>query len=226
MPPGPALLDLSSSALEPGAPRWLGPVLVVAAYLLGSVPFGLLLARLKGIDLRRVGSGNIGATNTARALGRSWGLLAFLLDFGKGWLPAFLALSLAPVDQAVPLATAAGAAAVVGHCFPVYLRFRGGKGVATGCGAVVAIEPLVFLAGGAAWLVALALFRFVSLSSLVMGVAFPVAAWLLRPEEPAFLVGALGLALLVFLRHQANLGRLLAGTEPRVGARPKEPSHG
>ena len=200
---------------------------VVLAYLLGSIPFGLLFGRLKGIDLREVGSGNIGATNTMRALGRGWGLTAFFLDLAKGWLPAFLAPTLAQPGDGGVLAVLAGAAAVAGHCFPLYLRFRGGKGVATGCGAIIAIEPLVFLSASAVWMLTLAIWRFVSLSSLLMGLAFPVAARILRPEELAFQLGCLALTLLVFIRHKSNLTRLLSGTEPRVGkSRPEGATHG
>lgn len=195
----------------------------LVSYLLGAVPFGLLLARgLKGIDLREVGSGNIGATNTMRALGKGWGLFAFALDFGKGWLPVFLFAPLAAEAGADPQVARllCGAAAVLGHCFPVYLRFRGGKGVATGCGAIVAVDPLVFLIGGLVWLGALAAFRMVSVSSMAMGLAFPVAARLRHPADRPFLLGCALLALLVLVRHRMNLSRIRAGTEPRVG-RPK-----
>ena len=106
---------------------------------------------------------------------------------------------------------------MLGHCFPVYLRFRGGKGVATGCGAIVAVEPLVFLAGGLVWLLSLVLGRMVGLASVLMGVTFPaVAAWL-RPEDIPFTVGCAALALLILVRHRANLGRMLRGEEPRIG---------
>ncbi len=198
---------------------------VLASYLLGSIPFGLLLGKLRGVDIRTVGSGNIGATNVGRALGRPWALVAFALDFAKGWLPAFwlgpLCVRLADGsdEEARVAAVLAGAGAVLGHCWPLYLRFRGGKGVATGCGALVGLHPLVFLAGGAVWLVTLGLFRMVGLSSLAMGVAFPIAAWFLRDatrgNEVVF--GAIGLMLLVFVRHRANMARMLAGTEPRIG---------
>jgi len=198
----------------------------VLSYLLGALPIGFLLAKyLKGIDLRQVGSGNIGATNTMRALGRGWGLVAFLFDFGKGWLPVFVLAPLAASPEAgwwlgePILRLACGTAAVLGHCFPLYLRFRGGKGVATGCGAIVAVDPLVFLGGGVVWLVTLVLTRFVGLASIVMGVAFPVLAWLRRPDDKPFLIGCLLLMLLIFLRHRNNIGRMLAGKEPRIGRR-------
>lgn len=195
----------------------------LASYLLGGVPFGLLLARgLKGIDLREVGSGNIGATNTMRALGKGWGLFAFALDFAKGWLPVvvFAPMAAEAGADAQLARLVCGAAAVLGHCFPVYLKLKGGKGVATGCGAIVGVDPLVFLIGGLVWLVALGVLRMVSLASMAMGVAFPVAAAVRHPDDRPFLVGCALLALLVLLRHRMNLARIRAGTEPRVG-RPK-----
>jgi len=222
----------------PATPAGFGAVAV--AYLLGSIPPGLLIARAKGIDLRQVGSGNIGATNTVRALGRFWGVLAFLLDFAKGWVPVALiaprvvaaddalaqsfAHLLRPVaDQAVPgvaaLQVACGAAAVVGHCFPIYLRFRGGKGVATGCGAIVGIDPLVFVLSGLVWLATAALGRMVGLASLAMGLAFPLFMWWRHPGQATFILGAGLLTLLIVVRHRSNIARMLAGTEPRLGSR-------
>jgi glycerol-3-phosphate acyltransferase PlsY len=184
------------------------------------VPFGLLLARLlKGVDLRTIGSGNIGATNTMRALGRPWGVFAFLLDLAKGWLPAFWFAALASSAEGRQLASVlCGAAAVVGHCFPVYLRFRGGKGVATACGAMVAIDPLVFLIGGSVWLLAALALRYVSLASILMGVTFPLAAWWRHPDGLPLVLGASALTVLIIVRHRANIARMLAGTEPRMGA--------
>ncbi|MFT4542735.1 MAG: glycerol-3-phosphate acyltransferase PlsY [Planctomycetota bacterium] len=201
----------------PTQPSEIG--LIIFSYLLGALPFGLLIARAKGIDLRAIGSGNIGATNTMRALGRGWGVTAFCLDFVKGMLPAgvFAALVASDPEVLMSLRVACGTAAVLGHCFPVYLRFKGGKGVATGCGAIVAIDPFVFLSAGLVWLVGLALFRFVSLSSVLMGLAFPIVAWLRHGEEPVFIGGTAMLTLLVLIRHKTNIARIIAGTEPRIG---------
>jgi glycerol-3-phosphate acyltransferase PlsY len=209
---------LALAAATPADARgWLA---VGAAYLLGAVPFGLLLARaVKGVDLRTVGSGNIGATNVGRALGRGWAVVAFALDFLKGWVPALLLARLAaPEGEAELLGVWCGAAAVVGHCFPVWLGFRGGKGVATGCGAMVALDPVVFVVGGLAWLGALAAFRFVSLASIAMGLAFPIAAWARGDARPV-VAGAALLTLLILVRHRSNMARLAAGTEPRFGER-------
>jgi len=194
-----------------------GAAAFLASYLLGAVPFGLLIARAKGVDLRRVGSGNIGATNTSRALGRGWGFLAFGLDFGKGWVPVGAFAVWAAPDDPI-LAVACGLAAVLGHCFPVYLRFRGGKGVATACGAMAALDPLVCALGGLVWVVALYGVRFVGVASMAMGATYPIAAYALHPERPAVYLGAVLFAVLIVLRHHSNIARILAGTEPRAGA--------
>lgn len=206
----------------------LSSLSVLLAYLLGSIPFGLLLGFLVAReDIRKVGSGNIGATNVGRALGRSWALVAFLCDFGKGWVSSFYLapLLVGEADVAV-FRVLCGAAAVLGHCWPVYLRYRGGKGVAAGCGALVGLDPLLFLYGGLVWLVVLALTRFVGLSSILMGLSFPVIAWFRLPsldEETGsahgmeVVFGALAFSVLVIVRHRANIRRMLEGIEPKVG---------
>ena len=202
----------------PALSKWMA---ILLAYLLGAIPFGLLLANMKGVDLRRIGSGNIGATNTVRALGKGWGGLSFLLDVGKGWFPAFvLAPWLAEGLGTLPLQVACGAAATLGHCFPVYLRFKGGKGVATGCGAFIAIDPIIFLLAGVVWLVTLFTTRFVGLSSILMGVTFPLtAAWRREPGSSwARVIGGILLTLLILVRHRTNIARMVAGTEPKSGA--------
>jgi glycerol-3-phosphate acyltransferase PlsY len=196
---------------------------LVASYLLGAIPFGFVLVRLvKGIDLRTVGSGNIGATNAMRVLGKPLGLVAFLLDFAKGLVPVVAFVPLFASAPSTPLRVLMGAAAVVGHVFPIYLRFKGGKAVATGCGALIGLDPLVFVAGGLAWLVAVGLSRMVSVGSLAMAVAFAAAAWWRSSAhtDGGWLVGgAVALAALIFWRHRANIARIAAGTEPRIGAK-------
>ncbi|MBM3990441.1 MAG: glycerol-3-phosphate 1-O-acyltransferase PlsY [Planctomycetes bacterium] len=193
---------------------------LLASYLLGSIPFGLVLVRLaKGIDLRSVGSGNIGATNAMRAAGKPVGLAVFVLDFAKGWVAVFAFAGL--LAQSEPLswtATACGAASVLGHCFPLWLRFAGGKGVATGCGVLVALDPWIWAVGGAVWLATLAGGRMVSLASIAMGLAFPVAAWLLTARAEPTAAAAL-LALLILVRHRSNMARIVAGTESKIGAK-------
>jgi glycerol-3-phosphate acyltransferase PlsY len=212
---------------------WSGPVpdfeawpaaawaLLPASYFLGSIPFGYVLARsVKGIDVRSVGSGNIGATNTARAMGRRWGTLVGVLDAVKGFVPAALLsrFVFTSPDERIPLALLAGLAAVLGHCFPIWLRFKGGKGVATACGVILGVDPVVFCAGGLVWLLTLATTRFVGLSSLLMTAAFPIAAWWIHPDTPLFPVVAALIFLLILVRHRANLNRMIEGKEPRMGA--------
>ena len=200
----------------------LGPfgilVALLASYLIGALPFGFLMAKAKGVDLRLVGSGNIGATNTMRALDKPLGLFAFFLDCAKGYVAAAWLWRLAE-GSGLWLPVACGALAVVGHCFPVYLGFRGGKGVATACGALLAIDPVVFLVGGLVW-VGLAYFmRYVSLASMGMSVAFPVAA-LVRWGLPGWplVLGLAALMGLILHRHRSNWERIKAGTEPKMGA--------
>jgi glycerol-3-phosphate acyltransferase PlsY len=211
-----------AAAFEFGGTEALG---LLAAYLLGAVPFGWLLVRLvKGVDLRTVGSGNIGATNAMRALGKPLGIVAFLLDFAKGLVPVALFATWsagAPEGPSTPLRVLFGAAAVVGHVFPVYLRFKGGKAVATGCGALVALDPLVFVVGGLGWIAAVLATRMVSVGSIVMALCFAGAAWWREPSHTdgwALVAGAGALALLVLWRHRSNIARIVAGTEPRIGA--------
>ncbi len=195
----------------------MGPAALslVLSYLIGSIPVGFVLCKLiKGVDMRTVGSGNIGSTNAMRVLGRPLGVVAFLGDFGKGWAPTFLiAPALTGEDQW--LRVAAGAAAVCGHVWPIFLRFKGGKAVATGCGAIVGIDPWIFAVAGAVWLVTLVTTRFVGLSSMVMGVAFPVTSAVLGHGAPV-ICGTSVLALLILLRHRSNLVRMLAGEEPKI----------
>ncbi len=201
---------------------WMSIAAVGLSYLVGSVPWGLVLVRLiKGIDLRQVGSGNIGATNAMRVGGKPLGLAVFALDFAKGWAAiALCAQELAHAPATSWLAMACGAASVLGHCFPLWLRFRGGKGVATGCGALVAVDPLIWVVGGAVWLITLALSRYVGLASIAMGLAFPLAAWWrTNSEGPATTAGAAALALLILIRHRSNMRRMLSGEEPKVFSR-------
>jgi acyl phosphate:glycerol-3-phosphate acyltransferase len=184
---------------------------LLLSYLLGAVPFGLVMCRLiKGVDLREVGSGNIGSTNAMRILGPPLGAVAFLLDFGKGFAPAAWIASDDPRSMVL-----CGAAAVIGHVWPVYLRFKGGKAVATGCGAIVAIDPLIFVGAGLAWLAILLLSGYVSLASIAMGLAFPALAFL-RDQPTSVILGTGALTLLILIRHRSNIARLLAGEETRT----------
>jgi len=183
------------------------------AYLLGSIPFGLVLTRLAGLgDVRQIGSGSIGATNVLRTGNKPLAALTLLLDGGKGAAAVLIARSLGP-DMAV----VAGAAAVIGHLFPVWLRFRGGKGVATGLGVWLALAWPVGLAACATWLAVAALARYSSLASLVAIAAAPLYALYFADAQRAQL--GLLLAILIILRHHENIRRLLTGREPKIGQR-------
>ena len=189
---------------------------VLAAYLLGSIPNGLLIARLKGVDLQKVGSGNIGATNVFRCVGKSWGIAAFVLDAVKGFVPAFFFPRL--LETAPPwLGLACGIAAVAGHNWPVWLKFKGGKGVSTSAGMLLGIAPAAVGIGFAVFAVVLALTRFVSLGSILAAIAVAGSGVWLYGADNRLLAGALvAMGALVVLKHRANLGRLLNGTEPRI----------
>ncbi|MFP3936975.1 MAG: glycerol-3-phosphate 1-O-acyltransferase PlsY [Phycisphaerae bacterium] len=206
-------------------------VLPLAAYVLGSTPFGVLLAKAHGMDLRKVGSGNVGATNVARALGRKWGYICFLLDTGKGLTAVLVAgLLLRRLESFPTLLHQAswlgvGCGVILGHVFSFYLRFRGGKGVATALGVVVGIYPYFTFAGLAAlgvWIVVVLLTKYVSLASLAAAGAFlPLFAafnWPVAHVWPLVAFAAVMVALIV-LRHRDNIRRLIAGTENRIGAR-------
>ncbi len=191
---------------------------LLLGYLLGSIPFGLVFTRAAGLgDIRRVCSGNIGATNVLRACGKALAAATLLADGGKGAAAVLLA------GWAWGPATAAwaGLAAVLGHLFPVWLRFRGGKGVATGLGVLLAAAPLAGAVACAVWLAMAKLGRRSSLAGLAAFAAAPVAAWAVYGAGRGWL--ALAVAALVFARHHANIRRLLAGTEPRIGAGGHEP---
>ena len=181
-------------------------------YLLGSIPFGLLLTRAAGLgDIRRIGSGNIGATNVLRTGRRGLAAATLLLDGGKGAVAVLLAWHFAGWLPAL----AAGFGAVVGHLFPVWLGFRGGKGVATGLGVLLAAAWPVGVIACATWLIVVAAVRISSAGALAAYAVAPVAAAFL--SGPAMVWLALAVAALVFIRHHANIRRLLAGTEPRIG---------
>lgn len=189
--------------------------LVFAAYLLGAVPFGLLIARFKGVDIRKVGSGNIGATNVMRSVGKPWGIATFVLDALKGFAPAYVFPLWSPHPHpALPIACAF--AAILGHNFPIWLGFKGGKGVATSAGALLGLAPAAAGLGLATWAIVFFTSRYVSLASLIAALVIPAAGWTLyrSPDHllPVFLTV---LAALVILRHRANIQRLLNGTENR-----------
>jgi len=192
-------------------------LVVLASYVAGSIPFALLLGSVfGGTDIRTFGSGNIGATNLGRALGGRWFCICFVLDAAKGALPVLLLAPLAGdglPDGTMPVLCAL--AAVLGHVFSMFLRFRGGKGVATTAGAVAALSPLSAVGGLGVFLLVFLTTRWVSLASVVAAVAFPVVAYLLDGRQAVF-VFALVVALLVVVKHRTNIVRLAQGTEPKI----------
>lgn len=197
---------------------------VALAYTLGSIPFGFLLVRLRGGgDVRETGSGGTGATNVTRRAGKGVGLLTLLLDASKGAVAVLVArAALGAGSWAEWWVCAAAAAAVLGHVFPVWLRFRGGKGVATGLGVFLVLAPPATLCALAAFVAVVGLWRYVSLGSMAAAVVLPLAVWSLaaaglsdRAAAPVLALAALGAALIV-LMHRANIGRLLRGEESRL----------
>ena len=184
----------------------------VIGYLLGSIPFGIVITRALGLgDLRKIGSGNIGATNVLRTGNKPAALATLLLDSGKGAIAVLLARALAGQDAAL----IAGAAAFLGHLYPVWLGFRGGKGVATFLGTLLALAWPVGLAACGTWLVTAIVTRISSLSALVA--AASVAIWMWVFGQPQMIALGIILAALIFWRHSANIQRILAGTEPKIG---------
>ena len=192
-------------------------LLTAAGYLLGSIPFGVLLTRAFGAgDLRQIGSGNIGATNVLRTGRKGLAAATLILDGAKGAVAVLLARHFVPQlgDHAAMIA---GAAAMIGHCYPVWLKSRGGKGVATLLGLALALAWPVGLVFAAVWLGTVLLLRISSLGGMAGAVAAPVAA--LAFGYPVYAVGLAGLAVIVLWRHRENIARLRAGTEPRVGVK-------
>ncbi len=186
---------------------------LIGGYLLGSVPFGLVLTRAAGIDLRAIGSGNIGATNVLRTGRRDLALATLLLDSLKAGLAALGFTLLLSPDHGFT----AGAAAFFGHCYPVWLRFRGGKGVATYAGLLAFATVKGLVIGAPIWIAVFAITRISSLAALLAALSVPLGAFLLG-ERPFVVVGLAMLSALVFYTHRSNIARLIAGTEPRFGA--------
>jgi len=189
---------------------------IVVAYLMGSIPFALFAARRwSGADLRNSGSGNLGATNVMRVSGISAGLIVAALDMAKGAVSVFMAQRLAGSDAAPAMAAFA---AVVGHVYPVWLRFRGGKGVATAFGAFAALAPLAAVPALAVFVIAASATKYISLGSVVASLSLPPLAYFLG-SGPAVVVAAIAAAALIVFRHRSNLDRVRTGTERRLGAR-------
>ncbi|MCP4608672.1 MAG: glycerol-3-phosphate 1-O-acyltransferase PlsY [Planctomycetes bacterium] len=202
---------------------------IIGAYLLGSIPFGLLIAKAHSKDLRSIGSGNIGATNVSRALGRKWAYVCFALDVLKGMVPMLVIMFIAKPAGVVMLLLwlLVGCAAILGHIFPIYLKFKGGKGVATSFGIALGLWPYYTIGALFAivtWVVVVLIWRYVSLASIAGSVIFPmvlIIAIILRPDWDLYslwplLVAATAIPLMVIIRHRENIQRLLAGTESKI----------
>lgn len=192
----------------------------LTAYLVGAIPFGYIVGRLNGMDIRTLGSGNIGATNVARSIGKGWGALVFACDALKGFLPAWLfpllAARFSPGAALSALGLVCAAAAIAGHIWPVYLKFKGGKGIATSLGALVGVAPLCAITGIAVWALVFGITRYVSVASMAAAAAAAASAWFFYAGGGILLPGTLSvLGALALWRHKSNIQRLLAGTEQR-----------
>ncbi|MFH1067607.1 MAG: glycerol-3-phosphate 1-O-acyltransferase PlsY [bacterium] len=195
-------------------------VWIAVGFLCGSVPFGYLVGRMNGVDVRKIGSGNVGATNVFRALGKKWGSAVLILDVLKGFLPVQGAImNLRGQSSADAFIVLVGVAAVLGHSFTPFLKFKGGKGVATSAGALLAIMPAALgvtaMMWGLVWLVS----RYVSLASIVAALVFPVLAFFFYRDQTWFVVAAFVMCVLVIVRHWSNIQRLWNGTEQKWGKR-------
>jgi acyl phosphate:glycerol-3-phosphate acyltransferase len=189
-------------------------LLILFGYLMGSVPVGVILGLKSGIDVRETGSGNVGATNVARVVGRRQGILTLIADTAKGFLPVILAMQLGASLAATVLV---GAAAFLGHLYPIFLKFKGGKGVATALGVFLAEAPLATLVLVGLFGVTVLTSRIVSLSSIIAALAAPIIFWLF--SYPPWVVGiAAFIALAITWRHRSNLRRMMNGSEPRFGS--------
>jgi glycerol-3-phosphate acyltransferase PlsY len=212
-------------------------IVALVAYLLGSIPFGFLAARARGIDIRAMGSGNIGATNAMRVLGKPMGIAVLLLDAFKGWSACFagalICAAFSPADPAgfagaghaasvaAPpverMAVVAGIFAVLGHNYTCWLRFKGGKGIATTAGVYVALAPVPLLIALLVFLLAVAFTRYVSVGSMAAAVALAAAVWVMTPHQMFLGIVTTALGALAIYKHKSNIRRLLAGTENRLG---------
>ena len=198
----------------------------LGAYLLGSIPFGYLVAKAKGIDIRSVGSGNIGATNAMRVLGKPAGIFVLLLDAAKGFAAVCLAALLAkqfPAEvNTETLRVIAGIGAVLGHNYTCWLKFKGGKGIATTAGVYLALAPWALLVALIVFILALVLTKYVSVGSIAAAIALPITVWLMTPNNLFLCLVTTALGFLAVWKHKGNIQRLQAGTENRLGQKKSE----
>jgi len=198
--------------------------LLLASYLLGSIPFGYLAGRLVGIDIRQAGSGNVGATNVVRVLGKGYGYPVFALDFLKGFGAVKISMLMAPgqpPEWNFPeiIGILAAMSSILGHLYPPWLKFKGGKGVATSAGALLALTPVATLIGVAIWIIVFWLTRYVSLASITAAVVLPIVILVVRSHDQnngkPLVYSSACVAVVIVWRHRSNLSRLIQGTEPR-----------
>jgi glycerol-3-phosphate acyltransferase PlsY len=199
-------------------------LVVIISYLFGSIPAGYVAGRIAGVDIRKSGSGNIGATNVTRILGKSYGYPVFAIDFLKGLAAVRVSILIAthaqfPRTSTELIGIIAAVSCVIGHAFPIWLRFKGGKGVATSAGSLFGLMPIAVLIGAAVWIIIFQLTRYVSVASIMAAVALPIIIFIMislnQAHATALLYFSICLAVVVILRHRSNLSRLARGTEPR-----------
>lgn len=201
----------------------------VLSYLIGAIPFAYIIARHYGVDVRKTGSGNVGATNVLRSVGKTAGITTLFLDATKGFLPAFL-IPLAVESRMInmpghTLQIVCAFSAICGHVWPVYLKFRGGKGIATSAGALIAMAPSVVLAGMMVWVTVFAASRYVSLASIIAAAVIPIAGWYVyRPEGLLLPLTLILIGSLAVIKHKSNIQRLIKGTESRISFSKKNSS--
>ena len=189
-------------------------ILALIAYLFGAVPFGLLVAKSRGIDIRTQGSGNIGATNVFRVVGKGWGIFTLVLDALKGFIPAFIFPMFGNLDS--EWGVLFGLLSIVGHSFPVYLKFKGGKGVATSAGMLIGVAPQAVGVGLLVWIICMVIWRYVSLASIVAAATIAVTVWVIDMGL-IINIALTALGAMVIWLHRANIKRLINGTENRFG---------
>lgn len=190
-------------------------ILTIVAYLFGAIPFGLLVAKVNGVDIRKEGSGNIGATNVLRVVGKGWGIFTLVLDALKGFIPAFFFPMLGNVDPVYGVLF--GFTAIVGHTFPVYLKFKGGKGVATSAGMLLGVAPVAVGVGILVFILSVVLSRYVSLASILAAIAVGIMAWVEGEKAMVVKITITIMSLMIVWLHRANIKRLMNGTENRFG---------
>lgn len=199
----------------------------IISYLLGSIPFGLIISHSRGIDIQKVGSCNIGATNVFRSVGKSWGLLTFILDVLKGFIAAYLIAGTAghalSAEHLTALSLLYACLAVAGHNWSIFLRFKGGKGVATTVGAILGVAPLMVVLGFIVWIIIFLTTRYVSLASILTAFFIAAFSWYTKQQGELLLPSVLtALAILIIWRHKANIGRLISKTENRFDFKKKK----